>query len=79
MGVSATEAPPRRGCEVTMRRYPIAWAWRFTDGSLGMWARPTIDDLLNESRPDPDAEPVRVRLVPVRDYAALRRLAGGRK
>lgn len=53
--------------------YPVVWAWRFPDGSLGKWAKPFLADLVRETPPCPDAEPARCRLVPVREYTAIRR------
>ena len=55
--------------------YPIAWAWRFPDGTLGMWAEPDLPNLLRKNVPGPDCEPVRVRLVPLREFAAMKRRA----
>ena len=45
------------------------------DGTLCYWSAPDLETLLKDHHPSPDAEPVRCRLVPVREYAAMRRAA----
>lgn len=54
-------------------RHPIVWGWRMPDGSLCYWAEPDLPRLLDKNVPGPDCEPIRCRLVPVRDYGAMRR------
>ena len=55
--------------------HPITWSWRMPDGTICYWSAPDLENLLKDHVPSPDAEPVRCRLVPVREYAAMRRAA----
>ncbi len=58
--------------EQNLGKHPLAWAWKM-DGGLCYWAEPSRKQLMaKKDKPSPEAIPVRVRLVPVKEYTALR-------
>ena len=61
----------------SLQWHPPAWAWRL-EGADGVcrWAEPDRDRLVSRSRPSSEAKPERVRIVPLKEYQILLRLAG---
>lgn len=48
-----------------------AWAWLWR-GSICYWACPTVQELLREGKPSPEAEAICVSIIPRKEYRRLR-------